>query len=164
MWAIWLLTMPALSRPMPVEALQDRVTGAVFVEVGGAGFFYSVNGQVLFPTSIGGLGLRAGASYVDLPSSGIDLGPIATFPVALTFRAGHRPWAFEAGLDATPAWWIDDAIVLVAPMVGVDHRARSGLLFGAHAQVDFSSGGSILPWGGVRVGSWFPRSPRERPE
>jgi len=167
-WGVLFLAASALAGPPELEELEERVTGAVFAELGGPGLIYSLNGQVLLPTSFGGIGLRAGGSYVYVPPNpGVwDALHYAAFPTALTLRIGHRTWAFEGGVAANPMLWFGDGVFLLAPIVGVDHRAPSGLLFGAHAQVNVSVSGEglwpsrspVWPWAGIRVGYWFPRS------
>jgi len=165
MWNVLFLAACALAGPPNVEELGEQVTGALFFEGLGAGWIYSVNAQVLFPTSFGGIGLRAGSAYIPWPSWG-EVHHVVSFPTALTLRAGHRPWAFDGGVAVSAIG--DGAFHLVlAPMIGVDHRAPSGLLFGAHAQLnvaivenaDLRSLGSRrpYPWGGIRAGYWFPR-------
>jgi hypothetical protein len=168
LWTIAFLAASALAEPPVVEELEERVTGAVFLEAAGPGVFGSLNGQVLFPTSFGGVGLRVGGFV--MPVSLWGWRPV-TIPAALTIRAGHRPWAFEGGLAVTTAWWFfgdDPPAIMFAPMLGVDHRAPSGLHFGVQAQVNWTPTdpkwasqpmgvGGPLPYGGIRIGSWFPR-------
>jgi hypothetical protein len=75
----------------------DRSKGrAVYLEVLGNGFGYSLNYDQRFQNRFDGLGFKAGGSYL-----AIDGTSVATFPLGINYLLGSQGKYFEMGLGTT---------------------------------------------------------------
>lgn len=69
---------------------------AVYMEVLGNGFGYSLNYDQRFQNRFDGLGFKAGGSYL-----GVDGVSVATFPLGINYLLGSEGKYFEMGLGTT---------------------------------------------------------------
>jgi hypothetical protein len=75
----------------------ERTKGrAVYMEVLGNGFGYSLNYDQRFQERFDGLGFKAGGSYF-----GVDGVSVATFPIGINYLLGGQGKYFEMGLGST---------------------------------------------------------------
>lgn len=91
------LSIPLFAQSQTYSNDFGRTKGrAVYLEVLGNGFGYSLNYDQRFQNRFDGLGFKAGGSYL-----GVNGVSVATFPVGINYLLGSEGKYFEMGLGTT---------------------------------------------------------------
>lgn len=77
-------------------AMNSRPQNTFFVELGGQGLAFTVNGDFRFSGTMNNMGVRVGIGYIDIAKESIT-----TIPLGLNYIMGKNGKYFELGIGAT---------------------------------------------------------------
>ena len=77
-------------------AMESRPQNTFFVELGGQGLAFTVNGDFRFSGTMNNMGVRVGIGYIDIAKESIT-----TIPLGLNYIMGKNGKYFELGIGAT---------------------------------------------------------------